>query len=104
MSEEDLQKEWRQFMIVQLSKLEDYQSKTTEALSKFSNVHTELLEIKTSIKELQEAHRKFMREDEIKKDYITRTEFEPIKRVVYGAIGTVLLGILGAIVSLVLRK
>lgn len=104
MSEEDLQKEWRQIVIDKLNKLEDCQSRTNEILSGFSNVRSELLENKTNIKELQEAHRKFVREDEIKKDYITRAEFDPVKRVVYGAVGTILLGILGAIISLVLRK
>lgn len=104
MAEEDLQKEWRQIVIDKLNKLEDYQSRSNEILSKFSSTHSDVMDSKLRIQALEVANREFLSEDEIKKDYITRTEFEPIKRVVYGAVGTILLGILGAIISLVLRK
>ena len=45
---------------------------------------------------------------EIKKkleaDYVTRAEFDPIKKVVYGLVGIVLTGVAGAILSLVIQK
>lgn len=40
----------------------------------------------------------------LEKDYVTQDEFEPIRRVVYGMVGLVLLSVLGAIVALVIRK
>jgi len=36
-------------------------------------------------------------------DYITKTEFEPIKKIVYGLVMLVLTAVVGAIVSLVLK-
>ena len=35
----------------------------------------------------------------LKKDYVTQQEFAPVKRVVYGAVGVILLGALGAILK-----
>jgi hypothetical protein len=46
--------------------------------------------------------------DEIKKklesDYVTRAEFTPVQRVVYGLVALLLTGVGGALLALVLRK
>lgn len=42
--------------------------------------------------------------DTLKADYITRDEFEPIKRVVYGMVATILFAFIGAVIALVIRK
>ncbi len=46
--------------------------------------------------------------DDIKKkmeaDYVTRQEFEPIKRFVYGLVTIVLVGVIGAILALIIKK
>lgn len=34
-------------------------------------------------------------------NYITRAEFDPVKRVVYGGVGLVLVAVLGALIALV---
>lgn len=39
----------------------------------------------------------------VSKNYVTRTEFEPVKRIVYGVTGLVLSGVGLAIVALVIR-
>lgn len=39
---------------------------------------------------------------ELKSEYVTKAEFEPVKRVVYGLIGIILVAVVGAIVALVL--
>lgn len=36
--------------------------------------------------------------------YITRTEFEPIKKIVYGVVAIILTAVVGAIVGLVILK
>ena len=36
--------------------------------------------------------------------YVTKTEFSPIKMIVYGMVGTILLGVLGALIALVVMK
>lgn len=41
--------------------------------------------------------------DKMEKDYVTREEFEPIKRVVYGLVTTILIGFIGALTALVYR-
>ena len=45
--------------------------------------------------------------NEIKKrledEYVTRQEFQPIKSIVYGMVSVILLGVIGAIVTLVLK-
>jgi hypothetical protein len=38
------------------------------------------------------------------KEYVTQDQFQPIQRVVYGMIGTILLGVLGAFLALVINK
>lgn len=42
-------------------------------------------------------------EDKIDSNYVTHTELEPIKRLVYGAVGAILLAFIGAIIALVIR-
>ena len=36
--------------------------------------------------------------------YVTKGEFEPIKKVVYGMVTTILVGVLGSILALILRQ
>lgn len=36
--------------------------------------------------------------------YITKEEFEPVKKIVYGLVGVILLAVVGAVVSLVLTN
>ena len=38
----------------------------------------------------------------LEKDYVTREEFEPIKKVVYGLIGLILVAVVSAIIGLVI--
>lgn len=53
---------------------------------------------------------KYMRQDisEIKNTvrhgYVTKEEFEPIKKIVYGLVGLILVSVVGAVVSLVVRQ
>lgn len=42
--------------------------------------------------------------DKADKCFVTQKEFEPIKKLVYGAVSVILLAVLGAIVALVVRQ
>jgi len=55
-------------------------------------------DIKYLIREVGEIKKK------LEADYVTRQEFEPIKKFVYGLITIVLVGVIGAILTLVIKK
>ena len=41
--------------------------------------------------------------DSIEKIYVTRNEFNPVKSIVYGMVGVILLAVLGALTALVIK-
>lgn len=53
---------------------------------------------------------KYIREDildikrKLENEYITRQEFDPVKKIVYGIIGVVLTGVLGSLLGLIILK
>lgn len=51
--------------------------------------------IKADIKEIK---------DSVVTTYVTKDQFEPIQRLVYGLVGLILFAVVGAVVSLVLNK
>ncbi len=42
-------------------------------------------------------------DERLEKDYVTQDQFEPIKKIVYGLVGTILMAVVGAIVALVIK-
>lgn len=42
-------------------------------------------------------------EDQVGSSYVTKDEFEPIKRVVYSLVGLALTGVVGGLIALVLK-
>lgn len=40
----------------------------------------------------------------VEKNYITRTEFSPVKNIVYGMVGLILLAVMGSLVALAVKK
>jgi len=42
-------------------------------------------------------------DNKVSTHYVTREEFEPIKKIVYGLVGLILVAVVGAVVSLVLK-
>ena len=59
---------------------------------------SQLLDIKTSLVEIREE----MKED--KKGLVSKTEFAPVKIIVYGLVGTILTSVLGALLALIITK
>lgn len=43
-------------------------------------------------------------EEQVTSRYISKEEFEPIKRIVYGMVGLILVGVVGALLTLVINK
>lgn len=43
-------------------------------------------------------------DEKLRRDFVTKSEFEPIKRLVYGAVGLVLTAMVIAIISLVINS
>lgn len=66
-----------------------------EAIKAISLMENDLKYIKQDISEVK-----------IKLDehYITKAEFEPVRNIVYGMVGVILLAVIGALVTLVVRK
>jgi hypothetical protein len=40
----------------------------------------------------------------LESEYVTQDEFEPVKKIVYGMVGVILLAVIGALITLVLRQ
>jgi len=58
-------------------------------------INTNIIDIKDDVKEIKE---------KLEQDYVTVSEFDPIKKVVYGLIALILTSVVGALVALVIRK
>ena len=43
-------------------------------------------------------------ERKLNSDYVSRQEFEPIKKIVYGTVGLILVAVVGALVALVVNR
>lgn len=67
------------------------------------NTHSQNIDvIATKIDYIEEAVRNI--ENKLEAQYVTQDEFEPIKRIVYGLISVILVAVIGAMITLVLRK
>ena len=58
-------------------------------------IYNDIAYIKDDVREIKE---------KMSADYITREEFEPIKKLVYGTIGLVLTAVAIAVINLVINK
>lgn len=43
-------------------------------------------------------------EDKVEGNYVTKTEFQPIKQIVYGMVAIILVGVIGGLLTLILRQ
>lgn len=74
---------------------QERQSQQDSIETSIAVILTKVEYIETEVKEIKK---------KLESEYVTQDEFDPIRRVVYGMVGLVLLSVLGAIVALVLRK
>lgn len=75
-------------------------------LYKIESTNEDVKEIKETLKSMATKSERDMREikEVFKTEYVTRAEFEPIKRIVFGVVSLFLVGIVTAILSLVIRQ
>ena len=70
--------------------------KEDQSVSKIlSRVETEIEYLKTGQEEIKQM---------LANTYVTHDEFSPIKLIVYGMVGTILLSVLGAIIALIIKS
>lgn len=88
--------------------IEDTQEKVSLAVmaNEITNIKGNVQEIKGSLKEtLNSMDNNFkLALQEIKTNYVHKSDFEPIKRIVYGVVGLMLTAVFGALISLVVRS
>lgn len=41
--------------------------------------------------------------DKVDKDYVTKTEFTPVRNIVYGMVGVILVAVLGALLKFIIK-
>lgn len=70
--------------------------------TKSADVTTELALIKQELKYLRGDVTDIKQKLEM--EYVTRQEFEPIRKIVYGMVSLILVAVTGAIISLVVNK
>lgn len=100
-----------------VKKLEDWQNKQSSRCSareiRAIQLETAMCEIKKDIEEIKINQHEYMAEmtkfreelfDKLEKRYVSKDEFKPVKGVVYGMVGFIMLAFLGAIISLVLTR
>ena len=60
----------------------------------FEVIDTKLNFIMQSVKDIKQ---------DLEKNYVTRMEFDPVKKVIYGLIGIILVAVVGAVIALVVK-
>lgn len=63
--------------------------------TKLAVISTDIAYIKSDVAEIRRMQQT---------NYVSHDEFEPIKRIVYGLVGLILVAVVGALVSLVVRQ
>ena len=69
------------------------QTEERRAIS-FEVIDTKLNFIMQSVKDIKQ---------DLEKNYVTRMEFEPVKKVIYGLVGIILVAVVGAVIALVVK-
>jgi hypothetical protein len=67
----------------------------TELAVKLNYIAKAVEEMKNQITELR---------DHLEEKYVSRAEFDPVKKIVFGGVGFVLVAVLGALVALIVKK
>lgn len=67
----------------------------TEEIIKIAGLTKDIEFIKTEVVEIKE---------KLEKNYVTEDEFDPIRKIVYGLVGLILVAVVGALVTLVIKQ
>jgi hypothetical protein len=69
--------------------------KTTNTSVDLAVIANDISYIKADVKDIK---------TKLEMDYVTKQEFDPIKKIVYGLVTLILTGVVGAVLSLILKK
>ena len=58
-------------------------------------IKSNMLDIKEDVRDIKE---------KLEKNYVTQDQFEPVKKIVYGLVGLILVAVVGALIGLVITK
>jgi hypothetical protein len=75
---------------------------TTEDNTRLSDLRYDIGMVSESVKYIKEKVEKI--EEKLEKDYVTQEAFAPVKNVVYGLVGLILVAVIVAVLALVIRK
>ena len=110
--EEQLQKEWRSLMVSKLDSLEDDIRGLRYEVQAAVSVAADVASLKNKVEKCQNeitkeqiTNNKIKNEIEasIKENYVSKEVYEPIKRIVYGGVGLVLIAVATALIAVVIK-
>ena len=73
-----------------------------EMLAAFEYIKIQIADLKSDSKEIKNKVDDIC--DDVERKYVSKTEFDPIKRLVYGAVSLILVAVIGAVIGLVVLR
>lgn len=67
-----------------------------------SHDQTDIAVIKSQLADIKDDVRDI--KDKLERDYITRQEFDPYKRIIQGLVALILTAVIGAVMTLIIKK
>ena len=77
---------------------EEYQLNNKNIMQEIKELKKDINDIKVCIAELPEKIK-----EAIANDYVSKEAFRPVQKVVYGLVGAVMIGVVGAILALIFK-
>lgn len=78
-----------------MSNVRNIRTNDTDVAVKMAEFGRDLSYIKSSVDDIKNS---------IDSDYVSKDEFEPIKKIVYGLVGLILIAVVGALMTLVIQN
>ena len=76
----------------------EYQLNNTNLMKQINDIREDIGEIRINIAGLPDKIK-----EAIEEKYVSKDSFEPIKKITYGLVGAILLGVIGAVLALVFK-
>ena len=77
---------------------EEYQLNNKNIMQEIKDIKRDVNDIKVCIAELPEKIK-----EAIANDYVSKEAFKPVQKLVYGLVGAVMIGVVGAVLALIFR-
>lgn len=76
----------------------EYQLNNKNIMQEIKDIKKDVNDIKICIAELPQKIK-----DAISNDYVSKEAFRPVQKVVYGLVGAIMLGVIGAVLALIFK-